>query len=107
MTYLGFVRLFSAPLMAFLVSAVIVCAFGYLFYRIGNRKQVPAAAKYWKLLALVAEICVAVGLIGLADVRRSHEDQRRSPDPRRAGADGSIDGRRAPASGGAGQLRAG
>ena len=66
MTSPGFVRLFSAPLMAFLVSAVIVCACGYLFYRIGNRKQAPAAAKYWKLLALVSEICVAVGLIGLA-----------------------------------------
>lgn len=66
MTHLGFVRLFSAPLMAFLVSAVVVSAFGYLFYRIGARKQAAAAASYWKLLALASEICVAVGLIGLA-----------------------------------------
>jgi hypothetical protein len=66
MTYLGFVRLFSAPLMAFLVSAVIVSAFGYLFYRIGDKKQAPAAASYWKRLAFVSEICVALGLIGLA-----------------------------------------
>jgi hypothetical protein len=66
MTYLGFVRLFSAPLLAFLISAIIVSAFGYLFFRIGRGKPAPAAARYWKLLALVAEICVAVGLIGLA-----------------------------------------
>ena len=66
MTYLGFVRLFSAPFTAFLISAIIVLGFGYLFYRIGNDKKPPAAARYWKLLALVAEVCVAVGLIGLA-----------------------------------------
>jgi hypothetical protein len=66
MTHLGFVRLFSAPLTAFLVSAIIVSACGYLFYRTGARKQPAAAARYWKLLALASEICVAVGLIGLA-----------------------------------------
>lgn len=66
MTYLGFVRLFSAPLMAFLVSAIIVSACGYLFYRIGQDKAPTAAARYWKLLTFVSEICVAVGLIGLA-----------------------------------------
>lgn len=66
MTHPGFVRLFSAPLIAFLVSVIIVSACGYLFYRIGDRKQAAAAAKYWKLLALVSEVCVAVGLIGLA-----------------------------------------
>jgi hypothetical protein len=66
MTYLGFVRLFSAPLMAFLVSAIVVSACGYLFYRIGQDKAPTAAAKYWKLLTFAAEICVAVGLIGLA-----------------------------------------
>lgn len=66
MTSLGFVRLFSSPLTAFLVSAIIVSLCGYLFYRIGNDKQAPAATRYWKLLALVSEICVAVGLIGLA-----------------------------------------
>lgn len=66
MTHLGLVRLFSEPMMAFLVSAVIVSACGYLFYRIGAKKQPAAAASYWKLLALASEICVAVGLIGLA-----------------------------------------
>lgn len=66
MTYLGFVRLFSEPFMAFLVSAVIVSACGYLFYRIGNGKRAADAARYWKLLAFVSEVCVAVGLIGLA-----------------------------------------
>jgi hypothetical protein len=66
MTHLGFVRLFSEPLMAFIVSAIIVTACGVLFYRIGAKKQAAAAASYWKLLAFVSEICVAVGLIGLA-----------------------------------------
>ena len=66
MTYLGFVRLFSAPFTAFIISAIIVSGFGYLFYRIGNDKQDRAAARYWKLLTLLAEVCVAVGLIGLA-----------------------------------------
>lgn len=66
MTHLGFVRLFSSPLMAFIISAIIVSVFGYLFYRIGNAKRAGAANRYWKLLSLAAEICVAVGLIGLA-----------------------------------------
>lgn len=66
MSYLGFVRLFSAPFMAFVISAIIVSGFGYLFYRIGSKQKPPAAGRYWKLLALLAEICVAVGLIGLA-----------------------------------------
>lgn len=66
MTYPGFVRLFSAPLMALLVSALIVSACGYLFYRIGQDKRPGDAARYWKLLTLVSEVCVAVGLIGLA-----------------------------------------
>jgi hypothetical protein len=66
MTHLGFVRLFSAPLMAFLISAMIVSGCGYLFYRIGRAKPAPAAQRYWKLLSLAAEICVAAGLIGLA-----------------------------------------
>lgn len=66
MTYLGFVRLFSAPLMAFIISAIIVSGFGYLFYRVGSGKQGAAAARYWRLLSLVAEVFLAVGLIGLA-----------------------------------------
>jgi len=66
MSYLGFVRLFSAPFMAFVISAIIVSGFGYLFYRIGSTQKPSASGRYWKLLALLAEVCVAVGLIGLA-----------------------------------------
>lgn len=55
MTYLGFV-----------MAAMIVAGCGYLFYRIGGAKPAPAAQRYWKLLSLVAEICMAAGLIGLA-----------------------------------------
>lgn len=66
MTNPGFVRLFSSPLMAFLISAVIVSACGYAIYRLGRDKPAPAARRYWKLLSFAAEICIAVGLIGLA-----------------------------------------
>lgn len=62
MTNFGFVRLFSFPLMAFLVSAFVVSVWGYVVYQDGRDKD----ARYWKRLSLVAEICVAVGLIGLA-----------------------------------------
>ncbi|MDB5907831.1 MAG: hypothetical protein JWP34_1945 [Massilia sp.] len=55
MTYLG-----SA------ISAMIVAGCGYLFYRIGGAKPAPAAERYWKRLSLAAEICIAIGLIGLA-----------------------------------------
>ena len=55
MTYLGSV-----------ILAMIVAGCGYLFYRIGSAKPAPAAESYWKLLSLAAEICVAMGLIGLA-----------------------------------------
>jgi hypothetical protein len=66
MTYLDFVRLFSSPLIAFVISAFIVAGFGCMFFSIGHEKPAAAANRYWKLLSLVAEICVAVGLIGLA-----------------------------------------
>lgn len=66
MTNSGFVRLFSSPLMAFVISAVIVAACGYAIYRLGRDKPAPAARRYWKLLSFAAEICLAVGLIGLA-----------------------------------------
>lgn len=66
MTYLDFVRFFSSPSMAFVISACIVAGFGWLFFSIGHDKPAAAANRYWKLLSLVAEICVAVGLIGLA-----------------------------------------
>lgn len=62
MTNFGFVRLFSSPLMAFLVSAIVVSVWGYVVYQDGRDKDV----RHWKLLSLLAEICVAVGLIGLA-----------------------------------------
>ena len=66
MTYLDFVRLFSSPSMAFVISACIVAGFGCLFFSIGHDRPAAAANHYWKRLALIAEICVAVGLIGLA-----------------------------------------
>ncbi len=62
MSTFGFVRLFSSPLLAFFVSAIVVSAWGYVIYRDGRDK----GARHWKLLSLVAEVCVAVGLIGLA-----------------------------------------
>lgn len=62
MTQLGFVRLFSSPSTAFVVSVFLVSVFGYAFFRASRGKD----AVYWKRLALVAEVCVAVGLIGLA-----------------------------------------
>lgn len=59
-------RLFAAPWMAFFISAVIISALGYLFYRIGNRGKPAGAARYWTLVSLLAEVCLAVGLVGLA-----------------------------------------
>jgi len=66
MTSSGFVTLFSTPLMASLMSAIIAFGFGYLFYRIGRRKRGYGALRYWKMLNLTGELCLAVGLIGLA-----------------------------------------
>jgi hypothetical protein len=66
MTQLGLARPFSEPLMALLIVAIIVSGCAYLFYRIGKAKPAPAAQRYWKLLSLAGEICVAAGLIGLA-----------------------------------------
>jgi hypothetical protein len=66
MTSLGFVRLFSSPSTAFVISAILVAGFGVLFFRIGRGKQAASADIYWKRLGLAAEICVAVGLVGLA-----------------------------------------
>lgn len=66
MTYLDFVRLFSSPAMAFVISACIVAGFGYLIFRAGSVRSAAAADHYWKRLSFIAEICVAVGLIGLA-----------------------------------------
>lgn len=66
MAHPGFARLFSAPLTACLIAAIVVAAGAYLFYRIANRKAPAAARRYWSQLGLVAEICVAAGLIGLA-----------------------------------------
>ncbi len=66
MTQLGFVRLFSSPLLAFFISAIIVSACGYGIYRSARARPAAAAARYWKLLSFAAEICLAVGLVGLA-----------------------------------------
>ncbi|WLI91031.1 hypothetical protein Q4S45_07905 [Massilia sp. R2A-15] len=66
MTYLDFVRLFSSPPTALLISAFVVSVFCFLFFLIGSVKSDGAASSYWKRLGLVAEVCVAVGLIGLA-----------------------------------------
>ena len=66
MTYLGFVRLFSSPSTALLISALIISVFCFLFFLIGSAKPERAASLYWKRLGLVAEVCLAVGLIGLA-----------------------------------------
>lgn len=66
MTYLDFVRLFSSPSMAFVLSACIVAGLACLFFGIGHGRSPAATAHYWKRLSLIAEICVAVGLIGLA-----------------------------------------
>lgn len=65
MTSPGFVTLFSSPLMASMMSAMVAAGFGYLFYRIGSNKTGYCAHRYWKMLTLVGELCIAVGLIGL------------------------------------------
>ena len=65
MRSLGFITFF-APLMASMMSATIAAGFGYLFYRIGSSKRGDAARRYWKMLTLAGELCLAVGLIGLA-----------------------------------------
>ncbi|MET0963343.1 MAG: hypothetical protein ABWY05_11110 [Noviherbaspirillum sp.] len=62
----GFARLFSMPSLAFLVAALIVAGCGYLVYRMGRARPAPAAERYWKRLSLVAEVCIAAGLAGLA-----------------------------------------
>lgn len=64
MSYLA--RLFAAPWMAFFATAAIVSAFGYLFYRIGNSRKPAGAERYWRLVSLLGELCLAVGLVGLA-----------------------------------------
>lgn len=66
MTSPGFARLFSSPLMAVVIGAIIVAGCACLAYRTARGKPAPAAVRYWTRLSLVAEICVAVGLIGLA-----------------------------------------
>ncbi|MDL2356691.1 MAG: hypothetical protein QFF03_15675 [Pseudomonadota bacterium] len=62
----GYARLFSAPLTACFIAALMVAIGAYLFYRAGKRKAPAAARLYWSRLGLVAEVCVAAGLIGLA-----------------------------------------
>lgn len=66
MTDPGYVKLLSMPAAAFIISACIVAAFSFIFFRNGRDRRGDTAVRYWKLLSLVAEICLAVGLIGLA-----------------------------------------
>lgn len=66
MTPIGLVPLLSSPFMASLMSAIIAFGFGYLFYRVGSHKSGYGAHRYWKMLTLIGELCLAAGLIGLA-----------------------------------------
>ena len=45
---------------------LVVSGLCFLFFVIGSAKPEGAAARYWKRLGLVAEVCLAVGLIGVA-----------------------------------------
>ena len=62
----GFVKLFSSPSMAVLIAAFIVAGLACLFFSLGHAKPAASAERYWKRLALVAQVCIALGLIGLA-----------------------------------------
>ena len=62
----GFVKLFSSPSMAVLIAAFIVAGLACLFFSLGHAKPAASAERYWKRLALMAQVCIALGLIGLA-----------------------------------------
>jgi hypothetical protein len=66
MSYLDFVRLFSSPATAFVIMACIVAGFACLFFSIGHGRPAAAANHYWTRMSFIAEMCVGVGLIGLA-----------------------------------------
>jgi hypothetical protein len=58
--------LFSSPSMAFIIAGIIVAGLACLFFSLGHARPAAAAERYWKRLTLAAQVCVAVGLIGLA-----------------------------------------
>jgi hypothetical protein len=66
MTNPGFTRLFSSPSTAVFIAGIIVAGLACLFFRLGQARPAAMADRYWKRLALAAQVCVAVGLIGLA-----------------------------------------
>ena len=61
----GFVKLFASPTTAVLIAAFIVAGLACLFFSIGHAKPAASAGRYWRRLSLVAQLCVALGLIGL------------------------------------------
>lgn len=65
MNNLDFVRLFYSPATAFIISTCIVAGVGCLFFSLGHGRPPAAANLYWKRLSFIAEMCLAVGLIGL------------------------------------------
>jgi hypothetical protein len=58
--------LFSSPATAVVLGGFIVAALACLFFSLGRTRPAASAERYWKQLSLVAQVCVAVGLIGLA-----------------------------------------
>ena len=66
MRHPDFASLFYSPSTVFLIAAFIVVGLACLFFSIGYRKPDASAERYWKKLSLLAQMSVAVGLIGLA-----------------------------------------
>lgn len=60
-----FARLFSSPSMAFLIGLFIVAGLACLFFSLGHGKTGAGAGRYWKRLSLAAQVCLALGLVGL------------------------------------------
>jgi hypothetical protein len=58
--------LFSSPSTAAIIAGFIVAGLACLFFSLGHVRPAAAAERYWKRLSLVAQVCIAVGLIGLA-----------------------------------------
>ena len=52
--------------MAVLIAAFVVAGLACLFFSLGHAKPAARAERYWRRLALVAQVCIALGLIGLA-----------------------------------------
>jgi hypothetical protein len=66
MTDPNFATLFSSPATAFILAGFIVAGLACVFFSIGHARPAAGADRYWKRLSFVAQLCVAVGLIGLA-----------------------------------------